>query len=119
VEQLSIDGAIRPALISDNDRWRRVIFDRPDSAAFQRMNDTFIDYAAAVNTRDGAIALTKPTEKNWKASLKYQRLGQSQMTLDGQIDGHSVHAEVRFLDRTEFLLVNRGFHWIQEYPFNR
>jgi hypothetical protein len=25
----------------------------------------------------------------------------------------------RLLDRNSFLLVTRGFHWVQEYPFNR
>lgn len=41
------------------------------------------------------------------------------MTLDGQMDGHAVHVQLKLKDRNQFLLVNRGFHWIQEYPFNR
>jgi len=27
--------------------------------------------------------------------------------------------QLRLVDRSKFLLVNRGFHWIAEYPFNR
>ena len=35
------------------------------------------------------------------------------------MDGHAVHMQLKLKDRNQFLLVNRGFHWIQEYPFNR
>jgi hypothetical protein len=27
--------------------------------------------------------------------------------------------KLKLLDRNKFTLVNRGFHWINEYPFQR
>jgi hypothetical protein len=30
-----------------------------------------------------------------------------------------IHAELTLVDPNSFLLVTRGFHWIQEFPFNR
>ncbi|MBV9503413.1 MAG: DoxX family protein [Acidobacteriia bacterium] len=119
VEQLSTDGTIRPPLLTDNDRWRRVIFDRPNGVAFQRMDDTFVNYGATVNTKDGAITLTKPNDQNSKSNLQFQRRDQDRLTLDGEVDGHRLHMDLRLLDRSKLLLVSRGFHWIQEYPFNR
>ena len=42
------------------------------------------------------------------------------LTLDGEMSHHAIHMELRLArSRDSFLLVNRGFHWIQEYPFNR
>jgi hypothetical protein len=35
------------------------------------------------------------------------------------MDGHTVHMQLKLLDRKQFLLVGGGFHWIQEYPNNR
>jgi hypothetical protein len=35
------------------------------------------------------------------------------------MDGHAIHIELQLLDRNKFLLVSRGFHWIQESPYNR
>jgi hypothetical protein len=35
------------------------------------------------------------------------------------LDGHKVQMQLEAMDRKQFLLVNRGFHWVQEYPFNR
>ena len=42
-----------------------------------------------------------------------------QLTLDGSMGGHPIHAELKRVDLRKFTLVNRGFHWINEYPFWR
>jgi hypothetical protein len=39
--------------------------------------------------------------------------------MDGRMDNHQVHMELQLTDRNSFLLVSRGFHWIQEAPFGR
>jgi hypothetical protein len=39
--------------------------------------------------------------------------------LDGTMEGHKMRMLLQLVDREKFLLVSRGFHWIQEYPFNR
>jgi hypothetical protein len=83
------------------------------------MDDTFFSYGASVNTKDGGIALTKASDKNWKSSLKFQRPGHDELMLDGEMDGHTFNMQLRLVDRDKLLLVNRGFHWVQEYPFNR
>jgi hypothetical protein len=46
-------------------------------------------------------------------------VAENQLTLDGDMDKHKVHMQLQLVDRKTFLLVNRGFHWVQEYPFNR
>jgi len=86
---------------------------------FQRMDDTFLNYGATIDTKDGGITLTKAADKNWKASFKFQRPGQDELTLDGEMDGHRFHMQLELLDGNKLLLMNRGFHWIQEYPFNQ
>jgi len=48
----------------------------------------------------------------------YARLNQSALTLDGELNGKKVHLELETLPQ-RWLLMTRGFHWIQEYPFNR
>jgi hypothetical protein len=119
VEELSIDGQTRSPLLNDYDRWRRVIFDFPERVSFQRMDDSYAGYGASINTNDKTLGLTKNDDKNWKADFHFQRAAQDQLTLDGKMDGHTIHMQLQLVDRNKFLLVNRGFHWIQEYPYNR
>jgi uncharacterized membrane protein YphA (DoxX/SURF4 family) len=119
VDELSIDGQLRSPLLNDYDRWRRAVFDFPQTITFQRMDDSFAYYGASINVNDKTIALTKYTDKNWKGSLSFQRLGADRLTLDGNMDSHRIHMQLQLVDRSKFMLVSRGFHWIQEYPFNR
>jgi uncharacterized membrane protein YphA (DoxX/SURF4 family) len=119
VDELSIDGQLRSPLLNDYDRWRRAVFDFPQSIAFQRMDDSFAYYGAAINVNDRTIALTKYSDKNWKGSLTFQHVSGDRLTLDGNMDSHKIHMQLQLVDRSKFMLVSRGFHWIQEYPFNR
>ena len=99
--------------------WRRVIFDRPGFVTLQKMDDLFTGYGARIDAASGMIGLTKGSDKNWKAEWKFQRAGADGLKIDGQMDGRPVHMDLKRLDRSKLLLVSRGFHWIQEYPFNR
>jgi hypothetical protein len=119
VDQLAIDGRLRSPLLIDYGRWRRAVFDFPETMTFQRMDDSFAGYSTSINTHDNTIALTKNSDKSWKANFTFQRLAKDQLILDGNMDSHKIHMQLRLLDRDKFMLVNRGFHWIQEYPFNR
>ena len=119
VDSFSIDGQLRPPLLTDYDRWRRVIFQSPSGINFQRMDDSLVGYGASVNLDNSTITLTKTTDKNWKATFAFVRPVPDELTLDGDMDNHKVYMQLQLVDRNKFLLVNRGFHWITEYPFNR
>jgi len=119
VDDLSIDGQVRSPLLTDYDRWRRAIFDFPRVMSFQRMDDSFARYGSSININDNTLALTKFGDKNWKANFTFQHVAPDQLILDGEMDSHKIHMQLRLVDRNKFLLVNRGFHWIAEYPFNR
>jgi hypothetical protein len=70
-----------------------------------------------------SITLTKPDFSDWKADLTYSQPDDDHLTLEGSLDGHTIKAVMHKENLDEFLsqfrLLNRGFHWINEYPFNR
>ena len=119
VTQMSIDGQVRAPLITDYDRWQRVIFQSPTTASFQRMDDTFVPYTAAIDVGARSITLAKTGEANQKSTWLFQRPTTEQLSLDGDMDGHRIHMQLQRYDHSKFLLLSRGFHWTQEYPFNR
>jgi hypothetical protein len=119
VSLCAIDGQERAALLTDKERWRRVFFDFPDSASYQHMDESFGGFAVAIDSKNATIALTKPSDKNWKASLAYRRPADDKLVLDGQLDGHSMHMELQREDLAKFEMMKRRFHWVQEYPYNR
>jgi len=119
VAQLSIDGQPRASLFTDNDVWRRVIFDFAASATFQHADDSFTGDGSSINLGAKTIVLTKGADKDWKASFTFERPAPDQLSLDGEMDKHKIHMELQLIDRNQFPLVSRGFHWIAEYPFDR
>lgn len=124
VDEFIMDGQIHAPLLTDASRWRRIVFQTPDSATFQRMDDTFIRYKVPFRAKD-KLALIDPSKDlslkadDLKDLFNFQRPAQDRLVLDGSMDGHKIHMQLQLVDRNKFLLVSRGFHWIQEYPFNR
>ena len=119
VQKMSIDGVERAPLVTDYDRWRRVVFQTATAMTFQRMDETFAGFAAKVEMDRKAITLTRPADESSKSELTFDRPDADHMTLDGAMDGHKIRLELRRFDHTKMLLLTRGFNWIQEYPFNR
>jgi uncharacterized membrane protein YphA (DoxX/SURF4 family) len=118
VEQFSTGGQLRPALLTDTGRWRRLIVETY-LAAIAQMNDAQSYYNAAIDTKKNTLVLTQRHANNQKLSFTFTRPAPGQLILDGIVEGHPTHIQLRLEDPHKFLLVNRGFHWVQEYPFNR
>jgi hypothetical protein len=119
VQKMSIDGVERAALVTDYDRWRRVVFQSLTSTIFQRMDETFAGYASKTDMDRKTITLTTPADTSWRSELTFDRPDAEHMTIDGTMDGHKIRMQLWRIDHTKMLLLTRGFNWVQEYPFNR
>jgi hypothetical protein len=82
------------------------------------MDDSFAGNGGQVLISGNTLTLTRARDQS-RPNFTFQRPAQDQLILDGAMDGHKIHVELQLFDRNKFLLVNRGFHWIQEYPFYR
>jgi hypothetical protein len=119
VEDFTLDGQERPPLLTDALRWRTIVFDSPQAMTIRGMNEGSRLYRCSTDTNAKTIALGKSGAKNWKANFSFTRPDTNHLTLDGVMDNHKIHAGLELFDRSKFLLLNRGFHWVQDYPFNR
>ncbi len=119
VEELMVDGQVRPPLITDEGRWQRVIFNYPQTVAVQLMNQHRVRYGLNLDAQKQLLELTKRDDPKWKAALTYKHTGPGLLALAGTLDGKKIQARLRREAKPDFLLVDRGFHWINEYPFNR
>jgi hypothetical protein len=114
-----IDGQVRSPLLTDYGRWRRMIFDSPDTLAAQHMDDSFEWFSAILDARKMSIDLTTKNHKDWKANFRVSCQAANRLNLDGTMDGHKVQLQLEREDENKYLLLSRGFHWTQEYPFIR
>jgi hypothetical protein len=123
VEQFTADGSERPALVTEADRWRRFIVDYPGTAGVQLTNASRIRYRIQINPAAGTITFRKPDFSDWKAELSYSQPDADHLVIEGHLDGRSLVIKMHKENLDEFLsqfrLMTRGFHWINEFPFNR
>ena len=119
VTKMEIDGVERSALVTDYDRFRRVIFDHPARMSFQRMDDTFVGFGNTIDLNAKTLKLTRQPDAAALATFAIHQAAADRMVLDGVMNGKKMTLQLELFPRDKFLLVTRGFHWVQEQPFNR
>lgn len=119
VEELVVEGQVRPPLVTDETRWRRLVFNNRGRTAIQLMNDTLERFTVELDPKKKSIVFSKRAAPGWKSTLTYRRPRRDLLLLEGPWDGKRVRARLRLTEPREFLLVTRGFRWINERPFNR
>lgn len=119
VEELAVDGVVRPPLVTDESRWRRVVFNYPGALAIMNMSDQRERYMLDLDEKKEQMVLRSRTDLKWQATFSYKKLGPDSLQMQGTLDGKKIQARLKRMDESQFLLTSRGFHWINEYPFNR
>jgi hypothetical protein len=118
VEGLEVDGRPQPPRAPAAARWRRVVFGYHGTLAVQLMSDSRRRYFLDLDTAKKTLALTKLDDPEWETTISYQEPAPGFLLLEGPLDGHKIRARLRRAETPKFRLVERGFHWINEYPFN-
>lgn len=119
VERFLING---DSLAADTTRWRQVIvsgYKGSSNLTIRLANDSLHRYQFEPDSATSKAVLYARFDTAHKHHLTYLRPDTNLLVLRGRIKRDSVFAQLRKQPAGEFLLVNRGFHWINEYPFNR
>lgn len=114
VREFSVDGKPLPPLTTDQNRWQRVVFEKQGALTYQRMNGELVDVPATMTS--DTLAVTEPGGTPL-AELKVSRPAPEQLQLTGTLHGRPVQITLDQVNLNQFTLRNRGFHWVQEYPF--
>jgi hypothetical protein len=119
VDELTIDGQVRPPLVTDEQRWQKVVFDNPGQMGIFHMNDFRDRYNVEVDTAKKAFVMTERFNPDRKTTVAYHQPAPDRLTLQGTFDGKKIRALMHRTEPPKFLLLTRGFHWVNEVPYNR
>jgi hypothetical protein len=110
-----------PALVGDSVRWRRMVVNYSGFLSVRLLNDSTRGYRAHTDSVEHTLVLSTNKDTATKFPFSYVRNGPAneKLRLDGVLRGDSLHIRLHRVDETKFLLVSRGYHWINELPFNR
>jgi hypothetical protein len=119
VESFIRNGVELPPLTTDTTRWKRVIVQSPSAISIRMMDDSARGYSATYDAAKNSITLTVASDKTRKNVFTYSWPDPNHLVLAGLLINDTLAVKLRKTDPSKFLLVNRGFHWINERPFNR
>ena len=82
---------------------------------FQRTDDSFARYGVSIDEQSGTFALTKGASRTWASRFTFDRASDGRLSLDGEMDGHRIQADLRRVDPAAFPLLNSGFRWVRPH----
>jgi hypothetical protein len=96
--------------------WQQVVVKNAESMRVTRDNGTISTYRVVLNDRQSRLQLGDPD--NPMGLLSFHIAGE-EVTLEGDFLGEPARIHLVRSPEKDFLLLRRGFHWINELPFNR
>lgn len=109
----------QPAPTASEQRWRRIIFDSPNRVAVQTATNQQERLGLQLDQEKRTLTLRKRDDPRWNTVLTYEQVSPDVITLTGTLNGSEMTARLHRSEERKFLLTDRGFHWINEFPFNR
>jgi uncharacterized membrane protein YphA (DoxX/SURF4 family) len=119
VEAFAQNGRELPPLVTDANRWRKVMVQFPGFFTVKAMDDSQRSYTSEYGKGSDTLTLFVNGDKTKRNEFKYSRPDADHVALEGTLAGDVLSLKMRRIDTSRFLLLNRGFHWINEMPFNR
>jgi uncharacterized membrane protein YphA (DoxX/SURF4 family) len=99
--------------------WRSVVFEEPGYVVVHKHDGDTKYYLVNVDSIGHKIILSSTTDPRWQGVLSTAESSPEVVTLDGQGDGLPSHLKMHRIDTSKLRLKSRGFHWINESPYNR
>ena len=119
VERFEKNNDTLPPLLTDTHRWRYLILDRKQTAFVKKMNDSLVRYQFEAQLEDNLIVLsvTKPDTVGYKLQARF--ITSETLVLSGKLQTDTINILLKRKPLSDFKLLNRQFHWVNEYPFNK
>ena len=103
-------------LLTDDYRWKYFIIDQKGKAMVKKMNDRIDKYNFEENS-DTKEIIFKDDKNSLSQKFTYQ-VSNGQLKLQGDLNNNKLSIELKKIPESEFRLLNRKFHWVNESTYN-
>ena len=118
IETYVINGDTVPAIWKDSSRWKQLMLDKR-FATIKKMDDQVIWYAFEEDTIKNTVTFSTFGNDNELGVFTYEKRDSNYFEFNGNFETNTLKLITKYKSPNDFLLVNRGYHWINEYPYNR
>ena len=114
---VTYDTAGNPFPQSDTLHWKKFIVQRQGFASVRTLTDSVLSYVFEPDTISGSVKMS--IGENGDISHLQYNLTKGQLLLHGRLGRDSISVMMQKIDHLNFRLMNRGFHWVNEHPYNK
>ena len=119
VESFARNKDTLPPLATDTSRWAKLVINNANGAQIKFMNDSLKYYSFKPDTIKHIIVINTYADTTQKFAFNYALQKPGILILKGKWKQDSLYIRMRSIGPKNFLLLNRGFHWVNEYPLNK
>ncbi len=119
VETFIKNGDTIPPLTTIDDRWRYMIMETKGSTVVKKMNDSIDFYYFKVDSIKNSISIYKEDNTEAANNFYIEQKDSLHLKIKGLLDQDSLKIHLKAIDLKDFTLINRGFHWVNETPYNK
>ncbi|MDB4533937.1 hypothetical protein N9242_03625, partial [Vicingaceae bacterium] len=130
VEEFKRDGEVVPPILTDSFMWRSVTFQRRaygfrgepgpvDILVIGLMNKSAAGAEFAISEDESTLTVNNRRNALIPNEITLDWQDDDSLVLSGTTPGGEISVKLRRRGKDGFLLMNRGFRWISEVPFNR
>jgi uncharacterized membrane protein YphA (DoxX/SURF4 family) len=112
------NGDTIPALESDTLRWNKVFMEDGDFV-IKTMNAKKTFYSVKTDTIKHKVTITSYKDSTAVFQFDYKKLKNNDYQLQGVYLSDTLKLVWKHRKKEDYELNKRGFHWINDYPFNR
>lgn len=117
VQQFVKDKDTIPPLLTDTSRWRYLIVDQKRKAVIKKMTDSLDRYRFEIKSESKEVIFRR-TDDSKPHRFSYMFTNPQQLELTGSLDGDSLKILFNRKPKSDFRLINRKFHWVNETNYN-
>ncbi len=118
VDSYQYSGQPLPADLLADCRWES-LWVHEKSIAASNAGEEWTTYKLTKLNNGKDLDLVAKEDQDWKAHLVSEMPDATHWILRGEVDGIQCEIRLHRINRSNYLLLNRGFHWVNEKPFNR
>ncbi|GAA4791344.1 hypothetical protein GCM10023231_19070 [Olivibacter ginsenosidimutans] len=117
-EAFILNGDTIAPLMTDTNRWKNLIIEWEKNASVKLMNNSLNYYNFTVDTVAKTVHFFPYADTSKKGAFRYE-LANNYLILRGNLKSDSIQVHLKKREISSFRLMNTGFRWINEYPYNR
>ncbi len=105
-------------LYSDSTEWKYFVVDMY-GASIRQLNDRKIRLVFEADSVTKTISMNEESDTAYVAHLTYKNINDTTLQMSGIYKKDTIQFTLAKVNLNSFRLIGRGFHWVNETPFNR